>query len=407
MRITLLHYAAHPVVGGVETVMREHSRRMARAGHTARIMAGRGAQVDPEVGFTGLPLLDSMAPEVLALKPFLDAGIVPPEFSTLASTIESQIRERLADTECLIVHNVCSLNKNLAATTALRRIAGSNGPRLALWHHDLAWTTPRYRAQLHDGDPWGLLRRDWPGAIQVTVSAARQQELAQLLGVPLERIRVVPNGIDPYMFLGIDEETAGLVRRFNLMEADPLLLLPARITPRKNIELALCILGELRTQRPGAVLLVTGPLGAHNAENQTYMDSLARLGSSLGVHEQTVFLSQRIGAAVSDAGMRQLFRLADALLLPSREEGFGIPILEAGLAGIPVFCTEIAPLLELGKDEVTYFRPDADAAHVARQISAVLDSDHRHALRKRVLREYGWDQIYQSRLAPILSELTA
>ena len=61
VKITLVHYAAHPVVGGVETVMREHGRRMARAGHTVRILAGRGAQVDPEVEFMGLPLLDSMA----------------------------------------------------------------------------------------------------------------------------------------------------------------------------------------------------------------------------------------------------------------------------------------------------------------------------------------------------------
>jgi len=189
------------------------------------------------------------------------------------------------------------------------------------------------------------------------------------------------------------------------VHADPLLLLPARITRRKNIELALRILGQLRIRWPGAVLLVTGPLGAHNAENQTYQASLDQLSRSLGVDEQTVFLSLRSGAAISETSMRQIYRLADALLLPSREEGFGIPILEAGLSGIPVFCSEIASLIELGKDEVTYFSPDADPALVAEQIDRALSADHGHALRKRVLREYGWDQIYESRLAPVLGEL--
>ena len=77
--------------------------------------------------------------------------------------------------------------------------------------------------------------------------------------------------------------------------------------------------------------------------------------------------------------MRQLYRLADALLLPSREEGFGIPILEAALARIPVFCSDIPPLVELGKDAVFYFAPDADPAAVAERISSVLDADQTHA----------------------------
>ena len=272
MRVALLHYAAHPVVGGVESVMREHSRLMARSGHQVRVIAGRGAQVDPEVEFTRLALVDSLAPEVLNLKPALDAGRVPPEFQDLSKAIEDQLQENLTGFDWLFVHNVCSLNKNLAATSALRRIAAAAGPRLVLWHHDLAWATPRYRSELHEGDPWDLLRSDWPDVIQVTVSVARRLELAGLLGVPLERIRVIPNGIDPFEFLGIDAATAGLAGTLGLLDADPLLLLPARVTPRKNIEMALRILDHLRHRSPRALLLVTGPVGAHNRENRTYLE---------------------------------------------------------------------------------------------------------------------------------------
>ena len=42
MKITLLHYAAHPIVGGVENVMHQHSLLMADAGHRVTVIAGRG-----------------------------------------------------------------------------------------------------------------------------------------------------------------------------------------------------------------------------------------------------------------------------------------------------------------------------------------------------------------------------
>lgn len=402
VKVALLHYAAPPVIGGVEKVLREHSRLLARAGHTVRIIAGRGAQVDPEAEFVRLPLIDSLAAEILALRTALDAGIVPAEFEALSNQIEFQLREQLVGFEWLMVHNVCSLPKNLAATSALHKLAEAHAVRLALWHHDLAWTTPRYRSQLHEGFPWDLLRSNWPNAVQVTVSESRRVELAQLLEIPISEIHVVPNGIDPYAFLGIDEEVSGLAATLGLLDADPLLLLPARVTPRKNIEKALHVLSALGQRLPDALLLVTGPVGAHNLDNRRYLGLLAQLSRDLGIEDRVVFLTLRTSAVVSDKSMAQLYRLADALLFPSREEGFGIPILEAGLAGIPIFCSEIPTLVELGRDDATYFSPDADPTTVADMIASTIRADRPYALRKRVFREFGWDHIYPMHIAPIL-----
>ena len=169
---------------------------MTRAGHEVRIIAGRGAELDDGTDFQPVRLLDSLAPEILGLKVALDNGLVPPELDPLSGSIERELRQLLIGFDWLIAHNVCSLNKNLALTSAIWRITQRGGPRLMLWHHDLAWTTPRYRAELHDGYPWDLLRTDWPQALQVTVSEARRQELAALLQVPETRIHVIPNGID-------------------------------------------------------------------------------------------------------------------------------------------------------------------------------------------------------------------
>jgi glycosyltransferase involved in cell wall biosynthesis len=103
-----------------------------------------------------------------------------------------------------------------------------------------------------------------------------------------------------------------------------------------------------------------------------------------------------------DDVIADMYRLADLLLLPSREEGFGIPILEAGLAGIPIFCSNIATLRELGGDDVHYFPPDGDPEAIAEGINAALGASGRYALRKRILRKYTWPRIYSNHIAPLL-----
>jgi glycosyltransferase involved in cell wall biosynthesis len=309
----------------------------------------------------------------------------------------------LTDTEWLFAHNVCSLNKNLPLTAALHRIAANPGLlRIALWHHDLAWATPRYAAEMHSGLPWDLLRTDWPQAVQITVSQHRRRELAQLLGSPEERIRVIPNGIDIPAFTKFEPETTEIVARFDLLESSPLILLPVRITPRKNIELALRVLSQLLRRHPRARLLITGPVGPHNATNAAYLESLLALKHALRLDECALFLALAQEQPISDEVVSDLHRLADIMLLPSREEGFGIPILEAGLAGVPVFCSKIEPLKELGTDHVTYFTPDEDPAHVADAISRSLGVSKRYALRKKVMREYAWPRIYAEHIAPLL-----
>ncbi len=403
MRIDILHYTAPPVVGGVESVIAQHARLMADAGHSVRILAGRGDQFDERIPFVSIPEVDSRHPEIEALKLKLDQGIIPPEFEKLVTRLADILSQTCVATQMIIAHNVCSLNKNLALTAALKQIHASRQiQRLMLWHHDLAWTTPRYRSELHEGAPWDLLRQDWPGAIQVTISETRQKELASLLGVPLERIRIVPAGLDLERFLKLEPQTQELIAKLDMLAAAPLLLLPVRITPRKNIELAIGVMTMLKADFPQARLVVTGPLGPHNPANAQYFERLRTLRSELGLKESVYLLAEYSAAYLPDAVIADFYRLADALFLPSKEEGFGIPILEAGLTGIPIFCADIPQLRELGMAEVWYFSPQAEPADVARMVSQVLSQDARSRLRWRVRREYTWGNIYQKHIAPLL-----
>lgn len=403
MKIVLMHYAAPPVVGGVEIVIGHQARLLAGAGHEVMVVAGRGEQADDRVSFVRVPQADSRHPDVLAIQAELNLGRVPRDFSAMVDRLHRSLGEILQSADWLIAHNVCSLNKNLALTAALKRINDETPhPRLILWHHDLAWTTPRYRDELHDGYPWELLRTAWPQAVQVTVSEFRRRELAGLYGVPSNEIRVIPNGLDAGEFLKLGRLTEGFVQALKLMEAWPLLLLPVRITRRKNIELALRTLSHLRGQFPQAALLVTGPLGPHNPANREYFSDLLSLRAELGLTEVAHFLAEHTAEYLPDEVIADFYRLSDCLFMPSREEGFGIPILEAGLSGIPVFCANIPPLRELGDAYVDYFELDADPADIAAMMIRRISSSSTLGLRRRVRAGFTWDQIYRKHIDPLI-----
>ena len=399
-KVALLHYSAPPVVGGVESVVGHHARLMADAGHKVSIVAGRGEQTDPRVPFIRIPLADSRHPEILALKAELDAGQLPSGFAKLADTLAASLMEALDDTDILIAHNVCSLNKNLILTSAVRNI--SNVFQVILWHHDLAWTTPRYRHELHEGYPWDQLKQAWHGVRQVTISEMRQQELADLLQINQEEIAVIPNGVDIPAFHKMEGQTREYIQQLDLLHASPLFLLPVRITPRKNIELALHVCANLLHNFPDTKLLVTGPLGPHNPSNVDYFKKLTALRNELNLENVVHFLAEWTDQYLPDVMISDFYHLADALFMPSAEEGFGIPILEAGLAGLPIFCSDIPPLRNLGSSNATYFSPDADPVELANRIVNHLSFDPVFRMRVRVRKEFSWERIYQREIEPLL-----
>ncbi len=413
MEIALLHYSAPPIVGGVENVLAQHARLMQHAGHTVRILAARGGPASggdqPNIDFVSLPLIDSRHPRVLSVKTQLDRGHIPIDFEPLVADIHRDLLTALRGVDLLIAHNVCSLNKNLALTAAIQRHAQQGAqqpdrPRLILWHHDLAWTTPRYRAELHDGYPWDLLRTHW-GARHVVVSALRQRELADLMHLPLDTITIVPNGVDVAAFYKLEAITRDLIDQLNLLSAAPILLLPVRVTPRKNIELAIRTLAELRRVLPAARLIITGPLGPHNAANADYFAALTGLRAQLNQSDAVHFLAELIDGYLPDAVIADFYRLADALFMPSREEGFGIPVIEAAFSHLPVFCADIEPLRALGVDDVTYFSPDADPREVAALLAQHFHRDGASRWAARARESFSWARVYAQHIAPLLEDV--
>ncbi|WP_299028766.1 glycosyltransferase [uncultured Thermanaerothrix sp.] len=406
MHFVLLHYAAPPIIGGVEAVIARQAKYLLKAGHQVTILAGRGGTWDDRIPVHVLPLLDSRHPQILEAKGELDQGHVPPNMDALVATLERLLEPYLLQADVLIAHNVATQHKNLPLTVALYHLTHRGIPRrVILWHHDLAWTAERYQKELHPGWPWDLLRQAWPNTIQVVVSEARCLEWSQLSGLPCEKIHVIPAGIEQAEFLGLSEVTRDLFERLNLATAMPILLCPVRITRRKNLEQALQIMAELHALLPEAKLIITGPPGAHNPDNLNYYQTLLSLRAQLKIENSVHLLAEFHPEGVSDIVIADLYRLADALLLTSREEGFGIPLLEAGLSRLPIFCTGIPPLRAIAQEDAYYFTPETPPTAIAHAIKERLEGDPLYRVRSRVRLNFSWEVVYQRQIAPLLEGL--
>ena len=263
------------------------------------------------------------------------------------------------------------------------------------WTHDLAWTDAQYKGQRHDGRPWSLFATAAPGVTYVAISKKSATELSALSGLPLAKIAIVPNGVDRASVLGLSTTGNRLATRLDLFDCDPLLLLPVRVTRRKRIEIAIDALAQLRTRYPKATLVVTGGPGAHNPTNAGYERELAARAGP-GVH---LLHAERFKVGVRE--LADLYGLADALVLPSANEGFGLPMLEAGLRRLPIICSDIPALRENGGDEATYVPLDADGVAWARAIEARLAADPIARAHRRA-RDNEWPRLLAEDVLPAI-----
>ncbi len=407
-QVSIVHYAAPPITGGVESTIYHHARLLNDAGYTVDVIAGRGEPFYPGVCFNKIPEIDSRHPRVQAVGQELAAGEVTDQFYRLRDDLVRQLRPILARGAVCIVHNGITLHKNLALSAALRQLTDDSVCRMIAWSHDFAWQDPLYTDSLHPGQPWDLLRDAWPGIHYVVVSEHRREQLAGLLDLPPESIRVITPGVDIYQFLEIGPLVQALATELDLLSADPIMLLPARITRRKNIEFAVRITAALRSEKPYATLIVTGPPGPHNPKNADYLASLSDLRASLDLQGCVHFLYEHGQGGeplnLPDDAIASFYRLADLLLFPSRREGFGIPVLEAGLGRLPVFASAIPSVQESAGEFGHLFDPNGDPIAVARQIANFLNTDQAYRLRRKVIERFTWQALVTQQLIPLIEE---
>lgn len=401
MEILLLHYTAPPVVGGVESVLGTHVCLLRRAGYDARILAGRGRSTR-EVPVTILPLLYGRHPEVQAAHRALLGGDLRP-FEALRDRIAEDLAS-LFQERVVLVHNVFTLDRNLPLTAALHRLLDRHpNARVVAWTHDLSWANPLDRRHLRPEEPWTLLCTPRPEVTYVAISEAVRTQLVELLGLRWEDVPVVPTGTSLDPFHPVHRTTRRILHQLRWDAHFPVLLVPVRITRRKNLELVLRIGAALRARGGDPLVVVTGPPGAHTAANRQYLAELQRLRDALGLRDGCVFLAER-GIRCTARVLGDLYLMADAVLLTSTWEGFGMPVAEAGLLRVPVFCPRIPATEEVAGPHAHFFNPDDPPERIADRILAVL-AGGAPALRRRVLERFTWPRILHRDILPLLERL--
>lgn len=409
--VAILHYSAPPVVGGVEAVMHAHAEALRRHDYPVTVVAGRGEQSALPAGtrFEALPLLDSQHPAIVAASTALAQGRVPDEFGALQDAIGSALAPVLASADTVIVHNVFTKHFNLPLTAALfAALDGGHIGRCVAWSHDFTWTSPNSRSKVFPGHPWDLLRTDHPDVTHVVVSKQRRDTLAELYHCPPESIQVVYNGVDPTALWGLTAVGQELVRRLDLLSADIIMLMPVRVTQAKNIEFALDVVAALREREIDVKLVYTGPPDPHDADSMAYFRTLRARRDALGLGDQFHFVFE---SGPDDAPLLidldvvgDLYRVADVLFMPSHREGFGMPVLEAGLLGVPIVASTAVPAaVEINDDDMLLFDLDTPPDRLAQQIVAVVNGDRRLHLTQKVRRRLTWNAIFKHDIEPLLS----
>jgi glycosyltransferase involved in cell wall biosynthesis len=183
-------------------------------------------------------------------------------------------------------------------------------------------------------------------AFTLTPSETVRQEVLDEFGLEPGRVVVTPLGVDEVWFTpppaGSDDA--------EIVDGPPYVLFVGTVEPRKGLP---TLLDALRRRPPGTAprLVIAGPAG-WGAELDT-----AHAGLDV---VRTGF--------VTDARLRRLVTGAAAVALPSRYEGFGLPVLEALASGAPVLASDLPVLREVGGEHAQYLPagdPDAWAEALA------------------------------------------
>lgn len=408
-KIAILHYSVPPVVGGVEAVLQAHSAQFLRAGYPTALISG---EIEPDlyegIETISIPEIGSRHPEIVRATDSLEQGVVPPDFDALTNRLVESLRPVVSRFDRLIVHNVFTKHFNLPLTAALFKLMDEGAARgVIAWSHDLSWTSPGSRPKLRDGHPWNLLRTPREDVTYVAVSMQRRKEMVESFGLPPDRVKVIYNGIDMELMLGLSPEGSALMSRLGIWESDFVLLMPVRITHAKNIEYALDLLAVLKRFGYRARMVVTGPPDPHDPDSVAYFNELTALRKKMGLENELRFVYESGPEPgqpfqIEQRLVAELLRVSDVMFMPSHHEGFGLPVLEAGLVGIPVITTAVPAAREIALDDAFVFSLNTSPDLLVEQLLNWMEENPQFQLRNRVKRDFTWEAIFKRDIQPLV-----
>jgi glycosyltransferase involved in cell wall biosynthesis len=392
LRIAYLTYRGKPHVGGQGVYTRHLTKALVDLGHHVEVFGGQPYPVlDPRVELHQLPSLDifnDLYPgrfpaywELRSLPDFVEvlqfsAGTFaePLAFSLRA---HRALKPRVGDFD--LVHDNQSLGYWLLATEKLI-------PTVVTLHHPITRDraleiehAPNWRKRISIGRWYdfvkmqGRVARRMPRIVVVSENSIK--DIHGDMGVALDRMRLVPVGVDEELFRPIPTIERRRGHLITTASADVAL---------KGLQYLLEALAKLRVERPEVHLTVIGRAKPGGAS----AEAIERLGLSDAIEFVT---------GVADERIVELYAESELAVVPSLYEGFSLPAVEAMATGICVVATTGGALPEVtGADGDTVLScPPGDAEALAATLRRGLDDAELRARvgdagRRRVVERWSW-----------------
>jgi len=394
LRIAWLIYRGNPHCGGQGVYTRYLAREVTALGHHITVFSGPPyPELDDMSQLVEIPSLDlyrSSHPfrvpfphevrDSIDLREFLlMCGAGFPEPYTFSLRARRALQDRRADFD--LVHDNQCLGRGLVPM-----MEEDGWPVMATLHHPI--TVDRDLDYAHNTNPLRKLTlRRWYGFLGmqmdvarqiprlVTVSESSKRDITAQMGVPSDRLHIVPVGVDPEIFRPMPHIARVPGRLMTTASAD---------VPMKGLAPLLEGLAKVRTERPDAHLVVIG-----KPRDRSKIPALIeRLGLSGAVQFVSGVTTERIV---------ELYAETEVACVPSLYEGFSLPAVEAMACGVPLVATTGGAVPEVvGRDNETgLLVPPGDPSALAAGILRALgDADLRARIgaagRDRALGMFTW-----------------
>jgi glycosyltransferase involved in cell wall biosynthesis len=217
----------------------------------------------------------------------------------------------------------------------------------------------------------------------IAVSRAELGSMAHHIN-DMDKVRVIPNGIDPSRFVELPDPRPFLEKRDI---HGPMILYVGRLAVNKRMELVLQALPELLVEEPDLKLVIAGP-------DDGAGDDWKEITADLEVEG-----SVRFEGFLSEEDLIAAFTAADVFVLPSEWEAFGIVLLEAMACRTPCITSDLGGPPEVIIDgETGYVAPYADEGSWSQALLKMIgDPDLRKRMgevgRKRAMEKFSWSSI--------------
>ncbi len=222
---------------------------------------------------------------------------------------------------------------------------------------------------------WAAVRRS---RLLLADSESTRDDLIRFYHVEPHRVRVA--------WLGVEEEFFSLAELRGPVR--PYILCASTLHPHKNIERLVRVFGQFRETHPNFQLVLAGMRGFRASEIEALISRLSL--------ESCV----RITGWIPRTELYELFRHATAFVYPSTFEGFGLPVIEAMAAGVPLACSDIEPLRSITADGAIRFDPASDE-EMLRALLRVVEDDSLVPLARARARQFRWKNCAEETLSAI------